>query len=126
VVDWDGDGTADEQDDWIELLNVGPAPADLSGWFLDNGEQGGASYTIPAGTLLDPGEYTVFYRRVTGIELNDFQGIVRLRGPGGMVRDSVDYPDLLGADQSYSRDESGIWHRNWPPSPGEPNQPAVP
>ena len=120
MADWDGDGTANEQDEWIELYNIGQAPAVLGGWILDNGEEGGASYTIPAGVVLDPGEYAVFYQSVTGIELDDQGGTVRLRGPGGRVRDSVDYPNL-GPDTSYSRDRSGIWHRDWPPSPGTRN-----
>jgi hypothetical protein len=34
--------------------------------------------------------------------------------------------DTLPGDASYSRDEAGSWHADWPPSPGAPNLPAGP
>jgi hypothetical protein len=41
------------------------------------------------------------------------------------VVDSVVYV-ALGPDASYSRDEYGVWHSDWPPSPGRANSPSGP
>jgi len=40
-------------EEWIELKNVGTQKIDISGWVLSDGE---GSYTIPSGTVLQPGE----------------------------------------------------------------------
>ena len=37
--DWDGSGALSTRDDeWVEILNAGPAPLDLSGWLLTDGD----------------------------------------------------------------------------------------
>jgi hypothetical protein len=60
--------TDSPQEDAVELLNTSPAPVDLSGWWLSDAlgsaEAAGTSlkkFRIPAGTVLEPGEYRVFY-----------------------------------------------------------------
>lgn len=66
-VDWDGDGTADHNDEWSELYNSGPTAVGLAGWQLDDVAQGGsAPYTIPAGTVIQPGGFLVFFKRESG------------------------------------------------------------
>lgn len=121
-VDWDGNGTATQLDEWIELYNTGPAAVDLSGWFLDDGPRGSKPYRIPAGMILKSGSFAVFYRRKTNIELDNSGDQVRLIKADGTVLDEVTF-GALGFDTSYSRDEAGTWHANWPPSPGAPNLP---
>jgi hypothetical protein len=140
AVDWDGNGVADGRDEWIEIRNTAPVPIDVSGWTLDNGPNG-TSYVFPQGTILEPDTFAVFYRQETGIVLDDDGGVVRLLGParlrsivpgvgmppvddpyGWPVADVVTYGDLP-ADSSYSRNEGGVWHTGWPPSPGRPNLP---
>jgi hypothetical protein len=38
--DWDGNGALSTRDDeWVEILNAGPAPLDLSGWLLTDGDE---------------------------------------------------------------------------------------
>jgi hypothetical protein len=123
AVDWDGDGTADERDEWIELFNAGSSPIDLGGWALAHGEGRRALYRIPRGTVLRPGALLVLYQRQSGLVLNDVGGEIRLLGPRGKVRDSVVYPNLL-PDASYSRDAQGVWHEDWQPTPGQPNHPS--
>ena len=125
AVDWDEDGTADDLDEWIELYNAGTTAIDLGGWSLDDGVDDTAPYLIPEGTVLEPGTFVVFYRQETGIVLEDGGGEVRLIGSDGAVMDSVVF-GALAADSSYSRDEAGDWHYDWPPSPGEPNLPSQP
>ncbi|MFN8423870.1 MAG: lamin tail domain-containing protein [Anaerolineae bacterium] len=47
-VDWDGDGTANGDDEWVEVFNGGPVDLDLRGWLLDDAADGGSSaYRIP-------------------------------------------------------------------------------
>jgi hypothetical protein len=121
--DWDKDGTADELDEWIELYNAGTAPLDLSGWLLDDAEDGSAPYQIPTGTALEPGAFLVLYRQTTGIILDDGGDTVRLLDPSGQVVDAVTFGEV-GADASYNRSESGSWYVDPLPSPGAPN--AVP
>jgi hypothetical protein len=121
AVDWDGNGTADERDAWIELYNAGTAAVDIGGWMLDDGLTAAVPYTIPAGTVLQPGAYAVFYRRDTGLVL-EAGGQVWLLKPGGVALEGVAY-GTLARDASCSRGEDGLWHVDWPPSPGKANLP---
>ena len=122
VVDWDGNGTADAQDEWLELTNVGKNEIDLSGWSLDaNSRQ---RYEIPAGTVLNPNQFLVLYGTQLRLSLDDESGQVRLRDATGQMVDRVKY-EAIGADRSYSRDEGGNWHTDWAPSPGAPNRPDM-
>ena len=128
AVDWDRDGTADELDEWIELYNAGPIAVDLGGWLLHSSENNtpreNAPYVIPAGTILQPGEFVIFYRHQTGILLQDEGGELRLRIPSGMWVETITFGQLT-ADASYSRDDGGEWHTGWPPSPGSTNLPIA-
>ena len=117
----DAVGTSDE---WIELFNAGPAVADLSNWLLDDAEGDGAPYHVPAGTLLQPGAFALFYGSEIGIVLDDSGDEVRLMEPGGVVTDSVTFGPQA-PNSSFSRDDGGVWHADWQPSPGAPNLPPV-
>jgi hypothetical protein len=123
TVDWDHDGTADEQDEWIELLNLGEAPLDLSGWVVDDAAGAGSDpYTIPADTMLPAGGFLVLYQSQTGIALEDGGDVVRLLDPEGEVVDQIAF-DALPADTSFARAADGTWQAGWPPSPAGPNRP---
>jgi hypothetical protein len=116
------DGIVDELDEWIELYNSGSVSADVSGWFLDDGEGGSEPYRMADGTVLQPGAFLVLLGRTTGLVLEDIGDTVRLLNPDGAVMDAVVFGELA-PNASYSRDDFGIWHDDWPPSPGAPNQP---
>ena len=120
LIDWDGNGTADEGDEWIELLNVSSSAINLGGWALVAGENDLTLYRFPRGTVLEPDALIVLYQAQTGLVLDDGGGSVRLLGPRGGLRDRVLFPKLA-PDASYSRDEHGVWHADWPPTPGGPN-----
>lgn len=52
-----------DTNDWVEILNLGTTPVDISGWtVMDNDPIGHAADVTPleAGTMLDPGAYFVF------------------------------------------------------------------
>ncbi len=48
-------------EDAIELFNLGSAPVDLSGWYLSDSMKNLKKFTIPAGTVIAPGGFKVFY-----------------------------------------------------------------
>lgn len=121
-MDWDGDGKTNASDEWLELLNTTKQPVDLSGWRLETGRGGGASYRFPRGTMLRPGVILVLYQRQSRLKLDDAGGTIRLVDRGGKVADSVRY-GALKPDASYSRDAKNVWHGDWSPSPGSPNVP---
>jgi hypothetical protein len=114
------DGIIGGSDEWIELTNTGSAAFDLTGWFLDDGAEGSEPYRIPEGTVLLPGAFTLFHGLTTDIVLDDAGDEIRLLDPTGNVVDAVVFGQLL-PNASYSRDEVGTWHDDWPPSPGGPN-----
>ncbi|HLF29121.1 MAG TPA: PA14 domain-containing protein [Anaerolineae bacterium] len=118
AVDWDGSGSADAQDEWIELTNTGVISVDLGGWALDTSDS--KRYVFPAGTLLGPGQLMVFYHHLTGLTIDDNGSNVRLLNPNGEVAHKVTV-GVLGADRSYSRDSLDVWHADWSPSPGAVN-----
>ena len=124
AVDWDGDGVANAQDEWIELANLGATPLDLTGWQLDDAEGGSAPYTFPPGSLIPPGGFLLLFRTQTGLALNNDGDSVRLFAPDGTAWDSFTF-SATTPDASFSRDRT-TWHDDWPPSPGAPNTPPPP
>ena len=42
TVDWDGNGTIDAYDEWIELVSLAAVAVDLGGWMLDDIADGGS------------------------------------------------------------------------------------
>jgi hypothetical protein len=125
VVDWNGDGLVNDNDEWIELYNLSDTAIDLGGWVLDDGNASSAAYVIPERTLLAGKEFMLLYRGDAGIDLLDHGGSVRLTSAGGVLAGEVSYP-ALSPDASYSVDALGVWHSDWPPSPGIPNGVQLP
>jgi archaellum component FlaF (FlaF/FlaG flagellin family) len=88
--------------DWVELYNTGTTPVDISGWqiFVD----GVPVYTIPAGTVMQPGSLYVTSDFNFGIPASTFQII-----DGGVVVDTMTIP---------SWDNSNSWGRTGAPPYG--------
>lgn len=120
VTDWDSNGTVSYQDEWIELYNTGNVTVDLSGWLLDDIEEGSGAYEIPAGTEIRKAEYLVFYRKDTGITLNNDSDSVRLLNPKGAVVEEFSYEETAD-DVVYAKDEEGNWELSITPTLGEEN-----
>lgn len=53
-----------EAPDWIELYNTTDAAIPIGGWFLSDSSNDLRKYEIPAGTVLAPGGYVVFYEHL--------------------------------------------------------------
>jgi hypothetical protein len=103
--------------EFIEIINTGAQAVDVSGWQVDDIEGGSAPRTLPAGTLLQPGEIRAF--DYAGLN-NDGDG-VRLLYPDGRVADEFAYDD---ADEnvSFARlPDGGEWSACGAPTPGQPN-----
>lgn len=123
-VDWDGNGSVDTRDEWIELYNTDTTRAiNLAGWTLQATEavSGTAEYVFPAGTVLPRGGYLVLYRPRTGLASAEAGATITLLRPNGMMADTVSFGPLA-TDTSYSFDQqTGVWRADWPPSPGRAN-----
>lgn len=127
--DWNDDGLADSDDEWIELYNPGDTAVGLGGWQLDDVGDGGSSpYVIPLGTVIQPGGFLVFFKGETGVALNNDGDWVRLLYPDGSEADVFHYTHSPGDDRSWSRvvDGSGGWTKFFDVTPGEPNRPPPP
>ncbi len=126
--DWNGDGTATQDDEYIELFNAGPQPVDLGGWMLDDVDDsqskvrsffapdGSQPFVIPAGTVIDPGGFVLFFRSETDVTLNNDGDWVRLLRPDGVVAEAFEYTSSRD-DQAYSKtlDGGDEWTRTYPP-----------
>ena len=62
VIDWDGDGSvSSKNDEWVEIVNVGPAPVDLSCYQLTDGSGGTTNWRFGFTGTIAPGETRVVY-----------------------------------------------------------------
>ena len=122
--DWNGDGTANTGDEYIELINMGTESVSVKNWKLDNG-MGTGAYPLPDMTLL-PRQIVIFYHSKSGIALSDGGSTVRLLKPDGRTADIYSYPAVAAADQTWCRlpDGSGAWGFACLPSPGKLNTPG--
>jgi hypothetical protein len=121
--DWNGDGKVDVFDEFIEIANLGPIDANLSGWKLDDMPNGGSNpYTLPS-RVLKPGEHAVFYASQTNVLLSDGGDTVRLLNPNNVIKDAHTYGLVKVADQSTCRlpDINGSWYSDCFPTPNERN-----
>ncbi len=113
-----GDDAAGE---FIELYNASSAPIDISGWILDDVENGGsAPFTIPEGASIPANGYAVFSRTQTKISMNNDSDHVRLVRPDGVIQNDIAYQDL-GDGISYSRGTSGDFQKTSIPTMGAEN-----
>lgn len=122
--DWNGDGAANQGDQWIELFNVGPANVDLTAWTLRSGGTNSVSYRFPQGTILRQGTFLVLYGKQSGLVLTEAGGTLALLNPAGTVMETVTYP-ALQTNASYGRGPAGRWGVGLP-TPGTPNNLLLP
>lgn len=106
--------------DALELYNAGGQAADLSGFLLSDDAvfAPDKTYTMPAGTMLEPGAFLVLVKLDDVTMMGDYPfGIssenpetLRLADPGGTVVDTVDF---VGSDATVSwcrvPDGDGEW-----------------
>jgi hypothetical protein len=121
VSDWDGNGTPDFTDEWIEIYNAGTSAVELSGLSIGDPVK---TWPLPAGTL-KPGCFRVYFRSQTGIALNSGSDTVYLKSASGQILDQHSYSSDA-PDQSYGRavDGSGGWTTFASPTMGASNHGA--
>lgn len=118
--DWDGDGSADSGDEWIELFNPGDSPVNLAGWSLSDLSE--KKYTIGDDFVLQPGGYRVIYRADSGLVLNDSGDTVFLHRPDGSLADSFPFDDDPDGNITVCREPgSGTWYPRCLATPNEQN-----
>ncbi len=113
----------DEENEFIELKNIGAIDVDLAGWSLSDATD--KKYILEQdklNTLVKAGEFLLVTRKLSGIALNNTGNeSVELFTPAGAIWDEVQY---LGKDtegKSYSRDSDGEWFWTASSTPGAEN-----
>jgi len=122
-IDWDGDGVASPNDEWVELFNPGDVAIDLRGWQLDDVADGGsAPFVFPDRTVIAARGHLLIFARDSGLALNNGGDSVRLVRPDGAVADEAAFA-RAAPDASFARQGDGVgpWTDALPPSPGAPN-----
>ncbi len=119
--DWDGSGTADYMDEWVELYNLGDAPVQLGGWSIIDDTR---AYTLPLGVVIWPHSHLLLFRAETRLSLSDYRDQVSLRRPDDGVADTMAYDAAPGYDRSLCRavDGTGAWTKNCLVTPGRANR----
>lgn len=119
--DWDGNGVADYQDEWIELYNPANRPIGLGGWQLRDNSR--VVYDIPLGTVIPSQGFVTFYHAQTHLSLNNGGDTITLVHPNGRVVDSFTYDHSPGYDGSWCRlPDAGVrWSDDCGPSPNAAN-----
>ncbi len=124
--DWDNDGTADFNDEWIELYNPLDRTVGLGGWRLQ--DAAGVTYQIPLSVTIAPAGFVLFYKAQTGIGLNNDGDTATLFHPNGTAIDTFTYQHSPGYDESWCRlpDGGSRWHDDCFPTPWGANLEILP
>ncbi|MDB4438417.1 lamin tail domain-containing protein [bacterium] len=113
-------GTAD----WIELYNRGDTQRDISGWYLTDNAETLTEWTIPADTVLQPGEAVFFDSLNFGLSAEG-EELFLTRSDGITVESRVAFGDQQ-ADVTQGRHPDGSPSWSFYPANGTPGQPNGP
>lgn len=124
---------AGETEDWVELVNTGRSPVDLSGWGLSDDPARPGRWRFRDGTQLPAKGRLIVYcdddptdgPLHATFKLKSSGEAVLLSGPaadGDVIVDQVTFP-RLGADTAYARipDGHGDWQQTPVPTHGQSN-----
>lgn len=118
--------------DWVELYNVGPDPADLTGLTLSDSAGNPTKWAFPAGTTLESGAYLLVWCDGTGFVGDGLHTTFALSASGEdivlfdtrtqTVLDQTNWP-ALGTDEAWARfpNVTGPFAHTILPTPGEEN-----
>ena len=123
-----------ENEDWVELYNVGSQTVDLSGYFLSDNINNPDKWEFPAGITIDPGEYLLIYcsdrDEVVGNNIHagfkltqTKQEYVILSDPSQNLVDGLQItsPNQVNHSSGRTTDGGNDWGIFSNPTPGEPN-----
>jgi DNA/RNA endonuclease YhcR with UshA esterase domain len=119
--DWDGNGVADSDDEWVELFNPTDQPVGLGGWQLT--DESRLVYDLPSEIVIPSHGFVTLFQAQTGFALNNGGDTVTLRHPNGTVIDQFRYDHNPGSDDSWCRlpDGGPNWSDDCAPSPNQTN-----
>ena len=91
-----------DTEEFIELYNPTDTPIDISFFRLDDSDGGSRPYHIPAGTIIQPDTYEVFFRDETRLALNNSSDSVRILYPDHTVALELLFDDIVdGASYAF-------------------------
>lgn len=118
-VDWNKDGVNSTDDEWIELVNFGPAEVSLDGWKISDAS--GKEYQIGKNNIGSEDFYAI-YKSQSGIALNDSGETLFLYDPLGRLMDTIKIPSSSSKyDQSYAK-WGDKWYWTATPTPSKVNE----
>ena len=137
---WTNDNGTWPGGEWVEIVNTGQNPIDLSGWAVEDAAGNmllmNATHLVGSSTMIQPDEYRIVSvngTRAYGM-LNNGQGTekVKLKMPSGEITHQIEYTGPTRPGHSYVNTSGMIpgWGRNavpldtaaWP-TPGALNPP---
>ena len=113
--------------DWIEIVNVGSANVNLSGYKLAKGDKAANVFEFPE-HVLAPGECAIVFADSTlrneeggeyhaPFKLSSAGGTLMLFSPSGTAIDTVNFPSL-SSDMAYVRQNATTWSADAKATPG--------
>jgi len=93
------DDTGTDNLEFIELYNADTVPVDISGWVVDCGDQlpgdNNADFTIPTGTVLQPGQYYVIGTADLNTRCGGCVNLTINPGSGGIIENDNEWIALI-------------------------------
>ncbi len=121
--DYNGDGHLDNDDEYIELFNLGTLPVSLTGWRISDrrtDELGRYHFVFGDDRYISGGQRLVLWHSETNINLDAEDDYVRLIDADGREIDQLHWT-IAAEGSSFSRtEEDQEWQTNSVPSPGGP------
>jgi len=120
--DWNGDGSIDDGDEFVEFYNADEQPVSLVGWVLQDkleAYDGRGQFRFSAKHIIPADGYLVLWRNGGGPVINANNEGIYLRSPGFGMADEVGWSETMPPDRSVARVD-GVWFWGATPSPGRP------
>jgi hypothetical protein len=102
--------------EWVELVNSGSEPIDLSGWQIDDEPEESRSQKIGSGTLIEPGALLLIELQKN--ILNNEGDSVRLLWPDSQLVHAIAYEKALKGKSCSRFENNWLWTN---PTPGAEN-----
>ena len=119
-----GSPQTDAADEFIELYNPNQSVFDLGGYQLQVGTTATHTYTFPADTRLNSGDYMAFFSATTGLSLSNSGGQVKLLDSSGRVLSASDPYGAAKDNQAWAV-INGTWQWTLAPTPNAANKLAA-
>ncbi|MBW2981463.1 lamin tail domain-containing protein [Candidatus Woesearchaeota archaeon] len=120
----DGTIPTTEDDEFIEIYNNDSVIIDLDGWNIGDTS---SNYTIPSGTLLNPGSFFAVNKSVSSIALSNSGDTINVYDSLGALIDTYTYTASAEGISSglYPDGVINTWQDMLKPTPGASNLPLV-